>query len=269
MSNYTEKNIPSSMRDILKDYLHIVIFTGGAYPEPENTITYWKNMPVPDFIIAADSGLDVCNVYTGYENCFFTEKSARSVFSPHLILGDMDSLQDKTLLDTYADAEKKVFEVAKDYTDTELALKYAYLTAEKKDKKAFITLLGGDGGRIDHLLGIYDTFATDEHPSVWLCRHQTLWFAPEKSIFLLSGLSPSDKISFLRLSNNFSGGGLKTKGLAWNDTCFRKHGMPSISNQISDSYYSENKAVEIQIKKKNFIIALPPSALVIYHWKER
>ena len=119
------------------EQIHIVIFTGGSAPEYEKTRLYWKTHPQADYVIAADSGLETCASYA---------------FSPCVIMGDFDSIQDRALLDYYNDDIKVPFDSDKDFTDTELAVSKAYEIAEKLRKTPFITLVGGDGGRIDHLL---------------------------------------------------------------------------------------------------------------------
>ena len=68
---------------------------------------------------------------------------------PTIVLGDLDSI-DKSDLSWVKDNGVPVvtFDVKKDYTDTELAIRYAIEQGAKR-----ITLTGALGGRIDHSLG--------------------------------------------------------------------------------------------------------------------
>ena len=43
---------------ISNQYIHIAIFTGGFFPEPETTKNIWDTFSFPEYIIAADSGID-------------------------------------------------------------------------------------------------------------------------------------------------------------------------------------------------------------------
>ena len=162
MRNYTLQNKQKS--------IHIVVFTGGLYPEPEATENFWKNSigAAPDYVIAADSGLDACLEYKKYFD-------GRYDFSPRKILGDFDSISSQEILASF---EKNVetFEKDKDFTDTELALRFAYKKAAEKKLKPFVTLVGGDGGRIDHLLNNVNFFRTEFSPDAWLCAFQQAAF---------------------------------------------------------------------------------------------
>ena len=66
---------------ILNQYIHIAIFTGGIFPEPEETKNIWQNFPLPEYIIAADSGIDTLENYT----------KLFPFFKPNKIVGDFDS----------------------------------------------------------------------------------------------------------------------------------------------------------------------------------
>ena len=100
---------------ILNQYIHIAIFTGGIFPEPEETKNIWQNFPLPEYIIAADSGIDTLENYT----------KLFPFFKPNKIVGDFDSISNKNILQKYPDIVSK-FPTDKDYSDTELALKEAF-----------------------------------------------------------------------------------------------------------------------------------------------
>lgn len=121
-----------------------IIFTGGEGPERrfiENEIK------AGDYIIAADSGLD---------------RALSCGYSPDLVVGDLDSVKNKTFLDDIPADCVKIFPEDKDETDTEIAL-----SIMKEMKADRVILAGGGGGRLDHLLGIVSIFDRSYYPDVW------------------------------------------------------------------------------------------------------
>ncbi|GHV55054.1 thiamine pyrophosphokinase [Spirochaetia bacterium] len=84
-------------------------------------------------------------------------------FRPDWIVGDMDSLDDLGRLDKYPGDRVLLHRVDKDYTDTELALN---LLLEKGCDETWI--VGGGGGRIDHLFAIRSLFERDRPPARWI-----------------------------------------------------------------------------------------------------
>lgn len=89
----------------------------------------------PDLLIAADSGLEVFD---------------RLHIIPDYIIGDFDSLSDKSLLEKYRKLSREIRHLPceKDYTDMKMACD---LSMEKGAKS--IILLGAVGTRLDHTLG--------------------------------------------------------------------------------------------------------------------
>ena len=102
----------------------------------------------------------------------------------------------------------------------------------------------------------------DIRPSAWICMEQVLWFAPEKSLFEISGLKSDDVIAVSRLNGSRTDGRIVSQGLEWDSPCFRKQGMPSISNRISKKAFVEKKAVKISVEEGCFVIILPVTAVV-------
>jgi thiamine pyrophosphokinase len=243
-----------------KKSIHIVIFTGGAYPEPSITCSYWKTHD-PGYVIAADSGLDTLQVYTR----FF---SGSTDFTPCRILGDFDSLADKNTLTRYPACIVGHFPSEKDWTDTELAFEHAYSTAEKKGLTPFITLVGGDGGRTDHLLAIYDTFASVHHAHVWLLSAQMLYYIADGFSVEISGLKKTDTVSVARTSLSRTGGSIESHGFRWESGVFRNEGMPSISNRISDEYAETGKPVTLSVSGMPYLLVVPYTAEVRFLQKE-
>jgi thiamine pyrophosphokinase len=122
-----------------------IVFTGGESPSSEiiRRLLDGKEM----FAVAADSGL------------IAAEKAG---ITPDLVIGDMDSL-DASRLSAYPPHSVMRYEHDKDYTDTELALQAVF---EKSCNEIWI--IGGGGGRIDHLLGIRSLFERAVFPRRWI-----------------------------------------------------------------------------------------------------
>lgn len=258
--------------------MQIIVFTGGSSPEPEKAAAYFKSILAdgqkPDAVIAADSGLETLRAWQKYFKGLYD-------FSPSLILGDFDSISDKSILDDYKGAIIERSPSYKDDTDTEMALKKAreiarnFLQGQKergfpalfggksweRDKKAFVTLIGGAGGRTDHFLSIYNLFGTKIAPDAWLCGEQVLWKA-ERSSFEISGLKAGDIISVARAFGKNHGGKIRSQGLEWESSLFRKKGMPSVSNTIKEEWARQGKAVQIDFLRGSFVLIAPLFASV-------
>ncbi len=257
--------------------MQIIVFTGGSSPAPEKAAPYFKNILTdgkkPDAVIAADSGLETLRDWQKHFNGLYD-------FSPSLILGDFDSISDKSILDEYEGATIERSPSYKDDTDTELALKRAREMAKKivgssptmtdrsspcmtsaANREAFITLIGGAGGRSDHFLSIYNLFGTKIAPDAWICGEQVLWKA-ERSSFEISGLKAGDVISVARAFGKNHGGKIRSQGLEWESFLFRKNGMPSVSNTIKEDFARQGKPVQIDFSRGSFVLIAPLFASV-------
>ena len=158
----------------------------------------------------------------------------------------------------YPDIVSK-FPTDKDYSDTELALKEAFEYAKKINKKPFVTLIGGDGGRIDHFIAIYDLFSEKKAPSLWLCKEQAIYLLNKNHKYTISNITEKDNISFSRLSSSRTKGKIISKNLEWESNLFRKKGMPSLSNRIKQN----QKQIKLHIKGSNFLLIVPLFANVL------
>lgn len=260
--------------------MQIIVFTGGEAPGPSKAASYFKNILAdgenPIAVIAADSGLETLIAYKEYYQGLYD-------FSPTFVLGDFDSISDKKLLDECDQAIIERSPSYKDDTDTELALKRARELARNKErkqakktrgiprlfggkslacgKKAFITLIGGAGGRPDHFLSIYNLFGTKIAPDAWLCGPQILYKA-ERSSFEISGLKTGDVISVARAFGKNRGGKIRSHGLEWESPLFRKNGMPSVSNTIKEEWARLEKPVQIDFLRGSFVLIAPLFASV-------
>lgn len=251
--------------------MQIIVFTGGEAPKPSEAAAYFKNILAegqkPDAVIAADSGLETLRAYQKHFEGLYD-------FAPSLILGDFDSISDKKILNEYDSAIIERSPSYKDDTDTELALKRArdFLQDQKSPRifggnslaykqKAFITLIGGAGGRPDHFLSIYNLFGTKIAPDAWLCGKQILYKA-ERASFEISGLKTGDVISVARAFGKNHGGKIRTQGLEWESSLFRKNGMPSVSNTIKEEWARQDKPVQIDFLRGSFVLIAPLFASV-------
>jgi thiamine pyrophosphokinase len=124
-----------------------IIFTGGEGP-PSKLIKQLLEEANSPLLIAADSGL------LAAENAGLL---------PDWVIGDMDSLNDISRLAALPPERVIRTPRDKDYTDTELAFSHAV-----KQGCDEIWIIGGGGGRIDHLFGIRSLFERDIFPIRWV-----------------------------------------------------------------------------------------------------
>ncbi len=169
-----------------KDSLGIVV-TGGRIPSRD---ALRRLLDPPYLVVAADSGVD---------------NAARLGLSPDFALGDFDSIENVDLLSALP--SERVFRYSRDkeLTDTELAL--ALL-----DKHDIITrvVVGGGGGRIDHLLALTSLFHRPSAPSLWITHNAILRRLDGEHTF---EIGEGRLVSFFPL-----GGGpctMKSSGLKW------------------------------------------------------
>ncbi len=139
--------------------LHAWVVAGGEAPDAERVAALWASSP-PDLLVAADSGAD----------------AALSLgLRVDVVVGDFDSVSLQALASA---GRQRRYPVDKDDTDLELALREARdLGAER------ITLIGGGGGRLDHLLANAAVLGSDDLADIeidalmgearlWVVRHQ-------------------------------------------------------------------------------------------------
>lgn len=164
-----------------------IIITGGEAPERK-----YIEHEIADsvFIIAADSGLETAVSY-GYK--------------PDLIVGDMDSIKNLKILNDFPRDCVRIFPKEKDETDTEIALRMMF---EKNVDE--VVLLGGGGGRLDHLLGIVSIFDREYYPAVWYTAHDRIESIDGKKIFF--GMKGKE-VSFFPVGNELCR--MKSSGLKW------------------------------------------------------
>ncbi len=128
-----------------------LLVIGGTGPSAEILVECARDNRM---VVAADSGLDRC-IAAG--------------ISPDLIVGDMDSLSDRALLARFSPDRVISFSHDKDETDTEIGVRLLF---EKGCRD--ITIAGGGGGRIDHLLGVAALFEREPGPRRWITDREDL-----------------------------------------------------------------------------------------------
>ena len=226
----------------------VFIFTGGESPDLADAEIFFEGYRTADYIICADSGLE------SYES-FFSKGLVNS--RPDFLTGDFDSVQDRNILDNYRDVEQKIYSHDKDYTDSELALMKA---REVAGKDGTVVLIGGNGGRADHFLALFDTFAQEYHPDVWLCGPQAIYLLKEKKSLELSNVVPDDRISISRIPSEYEKTSMICKGLEW--PVIFPRGFASLSNRISREYFVSGKKIQLTAETGSFLVFVPYGAKV-------
>jgi thiamine pyrophosphokinase len=162
-----------------------LLVTGGDAPALELITHRIKDC---SFICAADSGLDVL-ISWGVE--------------PDLVVGDMDSISDPAILDRYPGTIRHPAD--KDDTDTEIGLHELRARAYQR-----ILLIGGGGGRLDHLLAIRALFDKPWGQDEWLThRERVVRIAEPTRLVVPEGST----VSVFPLSSGASG--MTSTGLKW------------------------------------------------------
>jgi thiamine pyrophosphokinase len=160
----------------------VLVFAGG------DEVRLTRPLPEADFVIAADSGLDL---------------AASLGVEVDLLIGDLDSVSPHGLAAAReAGVEIEQHPTDKDATDLELSL-----AAAVRHGAARIVVVGGGGGRIDHLLANAMLLASPGWADIdveWLVdgahvlavRHEaTLGGAPGDLLTLLAIGEPADGVS--------------------------------------------------------------------------
>jgi thiamine pyrophosphokinase len=186
-----------------------------------------------DLVLAADSGL------TAAED---------AGLRPDWIVGDMDSLDDPGRLTKYPPERVRLFRADKDYTDTELALNCLW---EQGCGETWI--LGGGGGRIDHLFAVRALFERERSPGRWITRAEDIRCLGPGEILVLS-MAPGSIVSLFPLAAGpweAESSGLKwpLKGLAWDRGSF------GVSNTAPEGDFS------VRVIQGRFMVITPLRAV--------
>lgn len=165
----------------------VLLVTGGETPPRAALAPLFRSFRA---VCAADSGLEVVHDWG---------------LSPTLIVGDMDSLTRPELLTRYPAARIVRFDRAKDETDTELGIRLLSEAGEVE-----IIMVGGGGGRLDHLLAVRALFERALRPREW-------WTARERVVLVdrtfETNLPPGTTVSVFPLAEGAKG--MRSTGLRW------------------------------------------------------
>lgn len=179
---------------------------GGEAPDVKKINSIIEGM---DIIAAADSGFD-----TLY----------RAGIEPDFLVGDMDSTEYPDRVSAYPREKVEIFSRDKEETDTEIALRRLYERGIED-----VTLIGGGGGRLDHLLGIVTLFDRDIRPREWYTGYDRVVSIEE--IISLHGL---EGLTVSLFPAGKEGCRIKSTGLKWPlDTLVWEKGDAGISNLVT------------------------------------
>jgi thiamine pyrophosphokinase len=151
-----------------------------------------------DLIAAADSGLMAAEA---------------AGLRPDWIVGDMDSLDEPRRLDRYP--PDRVFRGCRDKDETDTELLLSLLWEKGCDE---VWLLGGGGGRMDHLLAIQTLFEREKSPDRWITAGEDVRLVRE-GLSLSIGPEPPGALPPGRLVSVFPLGTgpweAESRGLKW------------------------------------------------------
>lgn len=208
--------------------LEVVIFAGGD-PVPQQLV---DALPSPARYLAADSGLD---------------HALTAGIDVDVVVGDNDSVSDQSLIETSAVIERHPPD--KDATDLDLAMQ----TAMRLDPKR-ITIIGGQGGRFDHLVGVLTLLGSSRWSRTnveWVGADARLWVVrDEVTIEAHSGAL----VSLFAWGDDASG--VTTTGLRWE---LSKATVPAGATLgVSNLFTGETATVEVDQGVVMAIVPLGP-----------
>jgi len=208
-----------------------IVFTGGEGPDPQTLKRFLDDGASGEtLVVAADSGLALAE---------------SAGIQPDWIVGDMDSLDSKNRLSHYPKERIICYPVDKDNTDTEIALALLW---DKGCKNAWI--VGGGGGRLDHIFGIRDLFERERYPRRWITANEDIFCVEgtaAKNHSLRLTLTQAKLVSVFPLGN----GPWKadSKGLKWElSNASWGRGLFGLSNVATTD------EIEITVKQGRFMV---------------
>ncbi|MEX2443707.1 MAG: thiamine diphosphokinase [Alkalispirochaeta sp.] len=188
----------------MKEYKGLVI-TGGSGPDCEILFDSRPSW----LVVAADSGLDYA--------------ASRGIV-PDGVVGDMDSISDPALLESFTEAKIEQYSNAKDWTDTEIAMDFLW-----KRSINDISILGGGGGRLDHLMAIIALFERSRFPKKWFTDREEVTLVDSEVAF---SCEAGETVSFFPMGSEVVT--MTTHGLRWPlDHLEWRHGDVGVSNECT------------------------------------
>jgi thiamine pyrophosphokinase len=203
-----------------------IAFIGGEGPPPEYCAGLTAGAAL---VVAADSGLAAAEA---------------AGVRPHWITGDMDSLDDLRRLEQYPPDRILRYPPDKDFTDTELALNLLW---ERGCDETWI--VGGGGGRTDHLLAIRSLLAREKTPDRWLTAADDIRRLREGECLGVD-LPPGSRVSVFPLADG--PWQAASRSLKWPlDRVSWNRGYAGISNVTTEGF------LEIEVRQGRFLVFLP------------
>ena len=188
------------------------IFTGGDPVSADRS----AGLAAPDLVLAADSG---------------AEHACAAGRSVDVLVGDLDSIAGETLAAALAGgAVVEAHPADKDATDLELALDAALRRGADE-----ITVIGGGGGRLDHLLG---NAAVISSPA--LRAASVRWVLEQETAYVIHAgrgrttIPAADRSSFSVVPMGGNATGVAVSGAKWNlsDAVLNAGSSLGVSNRV-------------------------------------
>ncbi|GHU82377.1 hypothetical protein FACS189468_6510 [Spirochaetia bacterium] len=151
-----------------------IAFIGGEGPGPAECRRLVEEGAVP---ISGDEGGGV--LMAAADSGLMAAEAAG--LRPDWIVGDMDSLDDPRRLEAYPPGRVLRYQRDKDYTDTELALRLLW---EQGCTETW--LIGGGGGRTDHLFALRSLFEREPCPVRWITAAEDIFCLREGAVLDVS-----------------------------------------------------------------------------------
>lgn len=161
-----------------------------------------------EVVVAADAGFDL---------------GLRLGVEPDFLVGDLDSVKATEALARFPEQRIRRFPAAKDETDAEIGLGLL-----RELGCGPVTIAGGGGGRLDHLLGIVGLFERERPPQAWYTAVEHVQLVEGE--LAVEGCR-GQTVSFFPLGEGASG--LSSRGLRWPlDGLAWRRGQAGISNVV-------------------------------------
>jgi len=153
------------------------------------------------------------------------ELAARLGIRPNLVVGDFDSLSPQTDMEPM---EIEKHPADKDESDAELAMK-----AAKRMGSWTWTVVGGSGGRFDHVLGLLHLARLYPEWKQWWLEEDVVYFLRKDEELFLKG-RPGMRLSVFCHSDREKAS-LESKGLKWRLDELDWIRRVSLSNELADN----------------------------------
>ena len=208
-----------------------LVFAGGDPPPVESL----GELDRSALVIAADSGLD---------------HALALGFTADVVVGDLDSVTPDALARARADgADVESHPAEKDETDLELALRRAVALGVQR-----VTVIGGGGGRHDHLLANALVLARDEYADLELeARVGSALLTVIRTRAELRG-APGSLLSLLPLGGPARG--IRTEGLRY--PLHDEELAPGTTRGVSNEFLTSTAVVSV---REGVLLAVQPDAL--------